>query len=124
MEVTAPRPFDGNDEFYRRVNRHNWKKNKVNPGVFKPKTGEWLSIDWANLTTPEECAERGDATHGPTRVAVVSAPLVWILGLEIKYSWKPSNPAHCEITGEHLSSPSALQARKVLARESRVLGPF
>ena len=74
MEVTAPRPFDGNDEFYRRVNRHNWKKNKVNPGVFKPKTGEWLSIDWANLTTPEECAERGDATHGPTRVAVVSTP--------------------------------------------------
>lgn len=128
MDVAPPSPFDANDEFYRRVNKHNWGNQRPNAGAFKPRAGEGLSVDWAELTTPEESVRRGGpADSAPIRLVVLTAGFIWELGLVVKRSEKPTNKAHCDIWGSLLSDGSSagieLRARLVHGY-NRHLGPF
>lgn len=85
-----------------------------------------MSVDWAELTTPEESAGRGDP-FGPHRLAVLTAGLIWKLDLVVLRSCKPENAAHCDIWGDLLSDGSSqgVELRARLANElSRVLGPY
>lgn len=126
MLAEPPRPFVGNDEFFRAINPIHWEQDSVRPRAFKPKAGNGLSVDWAELITAKESARRWVLQWGPTRLAVLTAHLVWDSGLHLRYSAEPNNKAHCEILGELLSnnSPEGTQVRVRLARECRVIGPF
>ena len=122
-------PLTDQDSFYRAVDPKQFKNNRVKPRAFAPKPNEGLSVDWAALTSPSESAQRQARrwAYEPTRVAEVSAGLVWDIGLDIRRKSEPDNDAHCEIYGSLLqigSVPEGTSARQRLANECTKLGPF
>jgi hypothetical protein len=119
-----PRPFESKDEFFRAINPDlHWKKPyvSVKSNLFKPKSGKYLSVDWAELSTAKESSERWNP---PKSLAVVTAGLLWGSGLDVQFSpIHGENEAHCDILSGPVQdgSPEALAIRQKLARDCRVL---
>ena len=77
-----------------------------------------MSVDWAELSTPEETVGRFPEWPQGTRVASLTAGDYWNLCQCVKFTPTDTNPAHSSIIGAKTDS-----MRKKLAKKARVLVP-
>jgi hypothetical protein len=111
------------DELYRRIVPDNLTNDELNAGAWSLRPGEdYLSVDIARLTTPQECIAR--ARRDEIGLVAIPARIPLSLGLAVEHDPIPDdlltgsagNWAHAKIVGEN-SRP----IRSRLAKASTVL---
>ena len=116
--IPFPRPLVDADDFYRAIRSLHVRPNgRLSPGAFSKTTGtNRMSVDWAELSTPEETIARFSTEQDWAGVAAIDAQTCWSFDQTLEYSPLPGNPSHSEVVGSGSDS-----VRKGLARKARMV---
>ena len=104
--ATFPRELAPDDLFYRAVPKPFIKPGgAVSPGAFNNTTGkDSMSVDWAELSTPEETIDRFPDWPCPKGVVAVPVQRFWDKEQVVEYDPKDGNPSHSLIKGAKTES--------------------
>ena len=94
-----PRPLTPDDRFYRAIRpSYIYEDGRISRAAFAKSTGnEKMSVDWAELSTPQETYDRWPQWGEGRAVAEVTAQALWMNQQMIEYAPTPDNPAHSEV---------------------------
>ena len=113
-----PRHLADTDQFYRAVQCVHLKPGgRVSPGAFcNTKNTDKMSVDWAELSTPEETMARFSNWKGQRGIASITASVFWEAEQHIDYDPQKHNEAHTSIVGN-----DSERLRKRMAKNAKLV---
>lgn len=85
------------DSVFMRAHKTYFRDGELEPGVFTPKEGPGLSVDWDRYSTKEETQKRSKKPSDNAVIAMLVSGIREIEGLDVKHLPEMTNRAHCEI---------------------------
>ena len=115
--------MQGSDAFYRAIPANHLREDgTVSPGAFaRASSNNKLSVDWADLSSPEETYARWERRGAGRGVASITAQLCWDNSQFIEFDPTPDNPSHSEITDQPGTRVGNDRLRKNLSRQARLI---
>ena len=118
-----PRPLAPSDSFYRAIPpRYLREDGTIGAAAFsRASANKKLSIDWGQLSTPQETYDRWSHWGDGRAVAEITAQLCWDCEQTIEFAPTQDNPSHSEAGNRPGSVIGSAKVRFLLSNGARLV---